>query len=105
MNFRHRSLDERFVPRRSRWSIVSPGEGGVEDHGQGGERRAVAIVQRLVGVRIAEAVAPQHVVPPHVSADGLGGIKGPAAAFPTDTGGPAMFSCFTLLRAVIDVQR
>jgi hypothetical protein len=65
-------VDERLVPWRSGRAIVSPGEGGVENHGQRGERRAVAIVERQVGVRIAEAIAPQRVVPLQVAADGLG---------------------------------
>src|SRR5205807_10544090 len=49
-----------------------PRERGIDDGGQRRARSAVALVERKVGVVIADLVAEQGVVPAQVAADGLG---------------------------------
>ena len=65
-------VDQRLVPGRARRPVVAPGEGRVDHRRQRGIRRAVAVVEGQVGLRVAELVAEQLVGPAHVAADRLG---------------------------------
>jgi hypothetical protein len=63
-------VDEGFVPGRARAAVVAPGEGGVDDGGEGREGGVVAVVEGEVVP--ADAVAEEGVVPLDVAGDGLG---------------------------------
>ena len=56
-------VDHRLVPGGARRPVVAPGEGRVDHRRQRGEGGAVAVVEREVGLRVAELVAEQLVGP------------------------------------------
>ena len=65
-------VDDGLVPRRARRGVVAPGEGGVDDGGERGEVRVVAVVEGEVLGRVADPVAEHLVAPLDRAGDGLG---------------------------------
>ena len=67
-----RLVDDGLVGRITRAPLPAPIERGVDHRAEGGERRAVALVEHEVGVRIPHLVAEQLIRPFELPADRLG---------------------------------
>ena len=65
-------IDHRLVPGYARWTIVAPGKGRINDHGEGGIRRTVPVVKGQIGVGVPHAVGKKLVGPPDIAANRLG---------------------------------
>ena len=65
-------VDDRLVPGSLRRPVVAPSEGFVDDRRQRREGGAVPLVERQVGLRVAELVAPDVVRPLRLPGNALG---------------------------------
>src|SRR5262249_15844134 len=65
-------VDNGLVPGRARWTVIPPGKGGINDHGQGSIGRVIAPIIGQIGLRIAQAVAKKGISPAHITANRFG---------------------------------